>query len=85
VKFARELMGNFFIKNKLVRDTLVYQCLLYLGYALKVMKSDQFRVMCPDSSVAHGRLRVGIIGAGVMGKTLFELLHRRTLMGSQIG
>lgn len=74
-------MENFYLKNRLVRDTLVYQCLLYLSYAIKVMKSDHYREMCPGRSLEQGNVKVGIIGAGIMGKTLFELLHRRTLMG----
>lgn len=81
IKFARQLMEGFFIKNKLVRDTIVYQCLLYLTYSLEIMKTEANRKATSDGNSQAGKIRVGIVGAGVMGKTLFELLHKRTLMG----
>lgn len=85
VDFSRTLMHNFVIKSKLTRDAVVYQCLLYLSYAIKAMKMDKFVHDNPSHAINEGKLTVGIVGAGIMGKTLFELLHKRTLFGRNPG
>ena len=76
-------MQNFFIKNKLLRETVISQCLLYLTYAIRAMKIKTFIENNPQHPITEGRLTVGIIGAGLMGKTLFELLHNRTIFGRE--
>lgn len=83
-EFAKSLMNDFMLRNRVVRQAIVYQVLTYLGMGIKVFQSESYKQRYSDQVItsAHGpTLRVGIIGGGVMGKTVFEAIHKKVIMG----
>ncbi len=80
--FSLGLLKNFFVKNKLVRDTLTYQVVLLVAYAVQVFKADQYQTSSLHRAVRENRLQVAIVGAGTMGRLIFEALHNRLIHGS---
>lgn len=84
IDFAKTLMGDFLLRNRIVRQAIVYQVLSYLGLGIKVFSGTSYKEKFSDAFVQTpgGRtLRVGIIGGGVMGKTVFEAIHKKEILG----
>lgn len=80
--FARSLMKDFFIRNKLIRQSITYQCLAFLANAIKLYKDPDMSKDLTWNPFEGGVFKVGIIGGGVMGKILFELFHNRFIQGT---
>lgn len=84
VEFAKSLMNDFMLRNRVVRQAIVYQVLTFLGMGIKVYQSESYNERFAPQLIATPAgpiLRVGIIGGGVMGKTIFEAINKKVIRG----
>ena len=68
------MMGDFFVRNKIVKDVIAQQCLVALAAYIRYQR-------IVEKQHSEKDLVIGIVGAGMMGRIFIGFLSDRTLLG----
>jgi len=72
VQDLNSMMGDFFVRNKIVRDAIAQQALVAIGTYAQFFEHDK-----------ESPIKIGILGAGLMGRIFIGFLNNRSLFGTQ--